>query len=66
MTLAGVDSVMAPRAERLVAWQRLAQDLDPALLESLTQDATLGDALKLAPQMLEGKVRGRVVVSVRG
>ena len=66
VTLAGVDSVMAPRAERLVAWQRLAQDLDPALLESLTQDATLGDALKLAPQMLEGKVRGRVVVSVRG
>ena len=29
VTLAGVDSVMAPRAERLVAWQRLAQDLDP-------------------------------------
>ena len=66
VTLAGVDSVMAPRAERLLAWQRLAQDLDPALLESLTQDATLADALSLAPQLLEGKVRGRVVVSVRG
>ena len=66
MTLAGVDSVMAPRAERLLAWQRLAQDLDLALLESLTQDATLADALSLAPQLLEGKVRGRVVVSVRG
>lgn len=66
VTLAGVDSVMAPRAERLLAWQRLAQDLDLALLESLTQDATLADALSLAPQLLEGKVRGRVVVSVRG
>lgn len=66
VTLAGVDSVMAPRAERLLAWQRLAQDLDLALLESLTQDATLADALSLALQLLEGKVRGRVVVSVRG
>ena len=66
VTLAGVDSVMAPRADRLQAWQRLARDLDPALLESLAQDATLADALTLAPQMLEGKVRGRVVVSVRG
>ena len=66
VTLAGVDSVMAPRADRLQAWQRLARDLDPALLESLAQDATLADALTLAPQMLDGKVRGRVVVSVRG
>lgn len=66
VTLVGVDSVMAPREERLQAWKRLASDLDVELLESLMQEVSLADALKLAPQMLEGKVRGRVVVAVRG
>lgn len=57
---------MAPRAERLQAWKRLASDLDIGLLESLTQEVPLADVLQLAPQMLEGRVRGRVIVSVRG
>ena len=66
VTLVGVDSVMAPREERLQAWKRLASDLDVGLLEGLMQEVSLAEALKLAPQMLEGKVRGRVVVAVRG
>ncbi len=65
VTLAGIDSVMAPRAERIEAWQRLARDLDPALLDALTQEVGLADVLRLAPEMLDGKVRGRVVVAVR-
>ena len=64
VTLAGVDSVMAPRAERLEAWRRLAQDLDVARLELMTHEIGLGGAVATAAALLEGKVRGRVVVDV--
>jgi acrylyl-CoA reductase (NADPH) len=64
VTLAGVDSVMAPKARRVEAWDRLARDLDPALLESLTVVRPLADAPQLAEEILAGKVRGRVVLTV--
>ena len=64
VTLAGVDSVMAPRALRLEAWQRLARDLDPALLERMTHEIGLDQAIAVASELLEGKVQGRVVVDV--
>jgi acrylyl-CoA reductase (NADPH) len=62
VTLAGVDSVMAPRAERLEAWRRLAQDLDMARLEQLVEEVALQDVIALAPRLLAGQVRGRVLV----
>ena len=64
VTLAGVDSVMAPRAERLEAWRRLAQDLDVTKLELMTHEIGLGEAVATAAALLEGTVRGRVVVDV--
>jgi acrylyl-CoA reductase (NADPH) len=64
VTLAGVDSVMAPRALREAAWARLAHDLDVAKLEAMTQEVALADAIALGPQILAGQVRGRVVVDV--
>ncbi len=64
VTLAGVDSVMAPRERRLRAWDRLAQDLDPAALDTLTTTRPLADAPQLATEILAGKVRGRVVLTV--
>ncbi len=64
VTLAGVDSVMAPRAERLEAWRRLAQDLDVARLELMTHEIGLGDVVVTAAALLEGRVRGRIVVDV--
>lgn len=64
VTLAGVDSVMAPRAERLEAWRRLAQDLDVTRLDLMTHEIGLGEAVATASALLEGKVRGRVVVDV--
>lgn len=64
VTLAGVDSVMAPRARRIEAWDRLARDLDPALLDSLTVVRPLADAPALGEQILAGHVRGRVVLEV--
>src|SRR5574344_1516199 len=64
VTLAGIDSVMAPQADRLQAWQRLARDLDVAVLEQLMREIALEDALAVAPELLAGQVRGRVVVRV--
>jgi len=64
VTLAGIDSVMAPVADRLQAWERLAADLEPALLERLVREIALDDAIALAPDLLAGQVRGRLVVRV--
>lgn len=63
VTLAGVDSVMAPMALRERAWARLAQDLDLAKLDAMTSEAGLQDLPKLAQAILAGQVRGRVVVT---
>jgi acrylyl-CoA reductase (NADPH) len=65
VTLAGVDSVMCPRAERLEAWARLARDLDPLRLEAIgSREIGLAEAIPVAADILAGKVRGRVVVDV--
>ena len=65
ITLAGVDSVMAPLARRQLAWQRLAQDLDPAKLEMMTEEVPLARAAEKAEDLMSGKVRGRVVVRIQ-
>ncbi len=65
VTLAGIDSVMAPKAKRLQAWARLAQDLDKQKLAAITQTRSWKDVLELAPQILAGKVRGRIVLEVQ-
>ena len=65
ITLAGVDSVMAPLARRQLAWQRLAQDLDPAKLEMMTEEVPLARAAEKAEDLMTGKVRGRVVVRIQ-
>jgi acrylyl-CoA reductase (NADPH) len=62
VTLVGVDSVATPRGRRLEAWRRLGSDLDPALLDSLTTEIGLTEALTTARALLDGRVRGRVVV----
>lgn len=64
VTLAGVDSVMAPLAKRQRAWDRLATDLDLMLLESMIDDVPLEQAMAKAQQLMDGKVRGRVVVQI--
>ncbi|GIK95921.1 MAG: alcohol dehydrogenase [Alphaproteobacteria bacterium] len=66
VTLAGVDSVYAPRALRRRAWDRLARDLDPAALQSMTEVIGLGDVMSAAGRIVEGKVRGRLVVRIDG
>lgn len=66
VTLAGIDSVMAPLAKRQRAWSRLAHDLDPNLLESMIEEIPLEAAVAKAHDLMDGKVRGRVVVRIGG
>jgi acrylyl-CoA reductase (NADPH) len=65
VTLAGIDSVMAPLARRQRAWDRLARDLDPAKLETLIEEIPLSGAIEKAHALMAGQVRGRVVVRIR-
>jgi acrylyl-CoA reductase (NADPH) len=66
VTLAGIDSVMAPRARRERAWVRLARDLNPALLDAMVEEVPLGDAIARAHALMDGRVRGRIVVRTGG
>ncbi len=60
--LIGIDSVMASIAVREAAWTRLASELDMTKLALITREIDLGEALIAAPQILAGKIRGRLVV----
>src|SRR5690606_7684666 len=62
VALVGVDSVMAPLEIRNQAWQRLAKDLDLAMLETLTREIALAEAIPAAHELMDGKVRGRILV----
>ena len=64
VTLAGIDSVMRPIEDRLIAWQRLGEILDPDVFENISTDINLSEALSVAQDLLSGKVRGRVVVNL--
>lgn len=64
VTLAGIDSVMAPATERATVWARLASDLPTAKLDAATTTVGLAETIALADDILAGKVRGRTVVDV--
>jgi acrylyl-CoA reductase (NADPH) len=62
--LLGIDSVMAPMAKRIAAWARLSSDLDIARLASMTKTISLSDVIAVAPEILGGQIRGRLVVDL--
>ena len=66
VTLAGIDSVYRPKADRVAAWNRLAQDLDLTHLDSIMTEITLAQALETAQDQIDGRTRGRFVVNVNG
>ena len=65
VNLLGIDSVMKPYADRLRAWERVAQDLPMDRLEAMIRPATLADLPALGAAILKGEVQGRVVVDLR-
>jgi len=64
VTLAGIDSVNAPREVRQQAWSRLATDLDLQKLQQTSQVVGLAEVPAVAGKILQGQVRGRTVVDV--
>jgi acrylyl-CoA reductase (NADPH) len=64
VSLLGVDSVMAPKKARLEAWSRLARDLDKGKLARMTQTIAFDALPDAARDILDGKVRGRLVVTI--
>lgn len=65
VTLAGIDSVMAPQILRQKAWDRIARIADRTALERMTREIALADTMTAAEELLAGSVRGRLVVNVR-
>ncbi|MBF9231857.1 acrylyl-CoA reductase (NADPH) [Microvirga alba] len=64
VALLGVDSVMTPKALRLEAWKRLANELDLDKLATMTTDITLNQVMEAGRAIVDGKIRGRVVVEI--
>jgi len=62
VALLGVDSVMAPLVLREAAWKRLAAELPREALEAITQEIGLDEAIAQAQRLMDGQVRGRIVV----
>ena len=65
VTLAGIDSVMRPRQDRIDAWARLARDLDVSLLPLISREIGLSEVVETAHLLMDGQVRGRIVVDTR-
>jgi acrylyl-CoA reductase (NADPH) len=64
VSLIGINSVTRPRDERVLAWQRLSELLDLGQLNLITEEISLGQAVAAAGRLMQGSVRGRLVVDV--
>jgi acrylyl-CoA reductase (NADPH) len=64
VSLLGIDSVMAPKPIRIEAWRRIASDLDHAKLAALSTTIGFDGIVQAAHDIVEGKVRGRIVVDM--
>jgi acrylyl-CoA reductase (NADPH) len=64
VSLLGIDSVQCPSNQRTAAWQRLASDLDRGKLAVMTSEVALSEVIDRAGSILEGRVRGRIVVKI--
>jgi acrylyl-CoA reductase (NADPH) len=64
VSLLGIDSVQCPLTLRTQAWNRLESDLDRAKMAAMTSEIGLAQVIDVAPRILEGQVRGRIVVKI--
>jgi acrylyl-CoA reductase (NADPH) len=64
VSLLGIDSVQCSPQQRNEAWRRLASDLDRGKLQQMTREIGLEEVIPVAGTILEGRVRGRIVVKI--
>ena len=64
VSLLGIDSVMLPQPDRELAWRRLETDFERAKLAEMTQEIELAEVIPAGRAIVEGKVRGRIVVKI--
>ena len=64
ISLLGIDSVMCPKGPRMAAWARLDRDLDRNLIGVIGAEVGLSEAMQAGADIIDGKIRGRVIVDV--
>jgi acrylyl-CoA reductase (NADPH) len=64
VSLIGIDSVMCPLERRREAWKRLASDIDAGKLATMTSEIDLAGVMDAGRRIVEGAVRGRIVVKI--
>ncbi len=64
VTLVGIDSVMRPLEDRIEAWQQLGDIIDPTVFADVAVEVSLGDVVSTAQALMDGQIRGRVIVNV--
>lgn len=63
VSLIGIDSVMRPKADRIEAWDRLAKLVSADYLDKISTEISLEHVIDNAERLMQGKIRGRVVVN---
>jgi acrylyl-CoA reductase (NADPH) len=64
ITLYGINSVTVPRAKRIAAYEQLSKLVDLKILDEISHEIHLADAVKYAEKLMAGDVRGRIIVNV--
>ena len=64
VTLYGINSVTVPRAKRIAAYEQLSKLVDLKILDEISHEINLADAVKYAEKLMAGDLRGRVIVNV--
>ncbi len=65
VTLCGIDSVYVPKQRREYAWKFLTDTLEMDKLRTMTREVSLDGVIATASDLLDGKLRGRIVVNVQ-
>ncbi len=65
VTLTGIDSVMRPYEDRVHAWDRLSGIVDSSLLEKISLEISLDEVIPTIYKLMDGQVRGRIVVNLQ-
>ena len=64
VNLLGIDTVLQPTDKRITAWQRIVDGLPLDKLDAMIHPATLAQAAGLGAAILQGSIKGRIVVDV--